>query len=620
MIQFRNIFHKYAQWITFGLFTLLLFIKMVTFHYEVFRSILISSIFTEPFEFIRFYLIKFIPALFFGAFVLISRVNKWWTIVVSFLIDVWCLCNIVYFKTYDMFLTIDDILLVNNMDGAWSSVLGYIDIGILSLFCGTIVWSIFVWYIHSYVGKRYWGWFLVSLLLVFGVSVGNNYYLFENFDTVADKETFEAENNWRKLERMNESDIFMRYSYKLINVPYMRTYYGVRSGEIDDYTFIQESKSSIQRSTILAYIPQILIRYCCRKHDNISALCLSNSEKEEINNYLYSTAIQDNSLLVKPKTNLILLLVESLEMWPIEHMVAGVNVTPFLSQLRHKEHVFYAGKMTSQALKGNSGDGQMIVNTGLLPISEGVACMSFGNNVYPNFAQFYDNSVIVNPWPHIWNQDTMAIRYGYKNLLECYAKTWTDGELLDTAYATISTKSQPFCAMIITSSTHTPFYGFENRLKFNDEVPVLMKRYLNCLNYTDSCVEAFCQHVWDNPKLTNSTIVITGDHTIFKSAMLNEFSDFIHRQHLSLESGENYTSMFIYSPLILGNHQYLDVCYQMDVYPTILGILDKKNIYWQGLGMDLLDSTTIRSCSEEDAYRLSNMIIKSDYFSTFSHN
>ena len=54
-------------------------------------------------------------------------------------------------------------------------------------------------------------------------------------------------------------------------------------------------------------------------------------------------------------------------------------------------NTLFAPNITSQVKHGVSGDGQMIVNTGLLPISQGSAAAKYGNNVFPNIAHFYQN-------------------------------------------------------------------------------------------------------------------------------------------------------------------------------------------------------------------------------------
>ena len=122
-------------------------------------------------------------------------------------------------------------------------------------------------------------------------------------------------------------------------------------------------------------------------------------------------------------------------------------------------------------------------------------------------------------------------------------------------------------------------------------------------------------------ELSQSMVVLTGDHTIFKSAMLEQFRDYALANNLSIASGESFCPLIIYSPQIEENIHIDDLCYQMDIFPTILHLIGCDNYYWHGFGVNLMDSAAInnRTISEEEAYRLSDLIIRSDYFRNYYH-
>ena len=54
----------------------------------------------------------------------------------------------------------------------------------------------------------------------------------------------------------------------------------------------------------------------------------------------------------------------------------------------------------------------------------------------------------------------------------------------------------------------------------------------------------------------------------------------------------------------------------MDIYPTILNLIDCENYYFKGFGIDLLNKEAYnnRPITEEEAFELSNKIIESNYF------
>lgn len=304
----------------------------------------------------------------------------------------------------------------------------------------------------------------------------------------------------------------------------------------------------------------------------------------------------------------------------INQKVDGVEITPFLNSLVSQQHVLYCDKIKSQTLAGNSGDGQMIVNTGLLPIKKGVACMQFYSNVYPNIASMYPSSFTINPWPHIWNQTAMSKRYGYKQLHEPKPnENWQDRDVLDRSTQLINKADTNFCAMNITISMHSPFTRVMNPLDISHHTPELLRKYMECVNYTDRCIQKFIEEQLSDTVKYNTTIVITSDHTIFKPAVLKDFEEYAKEHELSFANGENYCPLIIFSPQIKDNVKVNDVCYQMDVYPTIMHLIDCDEYYWKGFGVNILDSMARhnRPVTEKEAYELSDKLIRSNYFKNY---
>ena len=84
-------------------------------------------------------------------------------------------------------------------------------------------------------------------------------------------------------------------------------------------------------------------------------------------------------------------------------------------------------------------------------------------------------------------------------------------------------------------------------------------------------------------------------------------------------SCSNYCPLIIYSPEIEGNIHVTDTCYQMDVFPTILNLIGAEDYFWHGFGVNVMDSVARhnRPITEEEAYRLSDLMIRSDYFRNY---
>ncbi len=611
-----NIFKSFRQWLLpgnrltwaiFFLFAVLLFGKQIIFHWDAFHSLLISSLWRNPIAFYKFYMAKLLMPLFIASFVFISR-HRWWTILVSFLTDIWCMANLIYYKTYDSFLSVNDILLAGNMNGAWDSVTAYFDGYMVFLLFLSVIWSIFYNILPKTQPKRQWGVFGITLLLVYSLAILNNYFTYNaKFWASANSEAAqiaEAQEEWTNF--VNDHGIPQKAEW-LRYVPFYNLYKSACSvvtmgiGSMVGY---------VQEQSILSDFVAINVYQLFKQDMTGDIRTLSEEEQNLVDLFIYADSTQ-----LQPTNSLIVILVESLEDWPLHQEIEGQQIAPYLMQFKEQNHILYCEKIKSQALGGNSGDGQMIINTGLLPIRDGIACMHYGNNIYPNFAHFYTTSTVMNPWPQVWNQDTMSVRYAYTQMIEPYNTHWEDKQVLENSLCYLQENEPPMCLLAITVSMHCPFARVKNN-KVQTTAPTILNRYMQCLNYTDSCIGAFMNAVLQDTLLSQSTIVITGDHTIFKPAMLTEFHDYAVEQNLLIASGDNYCPLIIYSPKINGNVHITEECYQMDIFPTILHLIGCENYYWHGLGVDLLDEQARhhRTLLEQDAYHISDLLIRSNYF------
>ena len=113
-----------AAWCLFLLFAFSIFLKGIIFHWFCFHSVILSSLWHHPLEFVRFWGGKLVPALFLGSFVFIFR-NRIWTICAHVLVDTWLIANIFYYKANTLFLSYETMKMADNMNGFWDSLLAY---------------------------------------------------------------------------------------------------------------------------------------------------------------------------------------------------------------------------------------------------------------------------------------------------------------------------------------------------------------------------------------------------------------------------------------------------------------------------------------------------------------
>lgn len=554
-----------------------LFIKCILLHYISFGYIAVRSLWNEPQEFFSFYIIKLLPAVGIASLVFLTK-RKWWTVVVSLLVDIWIVANAIYVRSYGLFLTLDVIAMAGNLSGFTSSILAYVNWKVLIFFGITMMFAIFVWNIR--ITKRNYHLFLCAFLLT-GALV------------LLEKLTYTGK-------------VFPTHEPRLVQIQKIAT--GKSSASMSHY---------VESSSILHYFPTIFIYdayHTAYLKDATQSISFTEREQE-----ILQTIIRDEGTDT-PTSSLYILLVESLENWAIGLQdTNGMPVMPFLASLIKEQNVLYAKQIRSQALYGNSGDGQMLVNTGMLPVQSGAACMLYGKHTFPNIGHFYNNTLNVNAASNnVWNQYDMNHCYAYNHYVFPQGKIEiNDAEVFNLAKQNLPQSDEKICVQVITISTHVPFHPIGScSLQFEADMPETMQRYLVCAHYTDSCIADFVATLQKRNVYENASIVITGDHTIFKKSLLQEFQPFAQKYHYPVPDEESFCPLIIVSSNLSNRVEINEMCYQMDIFPTILHCIGVDDYYWKGFGVNLLDSTARKNrlISEEEAFTLSDKMIRSNYF------
>ena len=381
----------------FILFALVLFLKTMIFHWTCFHSVLISSLWKNPTEFFRFWGGKITPILFLGSFVFLSK-RYGWTIIVHVLTDIWLIANLFYYKANTLFLSVETMKMADNMSGFWGSLLTYMGWDIFIMPIITILYVAILLLLHLYRSpKREYPHFAITLVISIALMVFCNYAYGLCY---------------KKIEKKKK--IYAFPFGGVCSIVYEEPWTDFNGGHY------------IRSYSIISYFP------ACFVYSMLSTteehVLLSDSQEREISRYIQKIDV-DSPII--PKTNLILILFESLESWPLDS-VCGYAYMPYLQQLRQQEHVLYADKLHSQVRHGVSADGQMINVTGLLPISDGATCRLYGKNDYPNYAHFYNQSAIIDPCIGVWQQSIITYSYHFKELIEPKGgQHWGDKEVLE---------------------------------------------------------------------------------------------------------------------------------------------------------------------------------------------
>ncbi len=348
-----------------------------------------------------------------------------------------------------------------------------------------------------------------------------------------------------------------------------------------------------------------------------------------------------------PPCNFILIVVESLESWAIDYSQNGKYAMPYLHSLAAQSqcdscNVFYSPNLLSQVSVGHSSDGQMIILTGVLPLRNDVAAGQFYDNDYPTIFRAIEKKYntkkpfeITCDDAKMWNQGHTYIGYGFEKLygwtsfdpeekLDWYNR---DKPMFNMALDKISKSPEQYACMLVTLELHQPYdgpYKSNTWIDAADNLSVEARNYLAKAANTDRSIKEFIEGLKRIGRYENTVIAITGDH--YSYGMPNE------KRVAEERNTPHYLPLVVLnSPL--GSQYNEQIGGQIDIYPTLLDILGVEDYGWRGVGHSLLrpghpnaalncEGQMVGLSDEkvhnelEEAWKMSQIIIRSNYFAT----
>ena len=579
---------KHISTVAFAsIFALSIFMQLMLFHWQCFHSVIISSLWNDPSEFMLFYLPKVGIAIFAASFVFIIM-SRWWTVVVSYLLSIWELAELVYMRANHVPLDSWSITMVDNMEGFWNSVPLYFEPLDWALFGISTLLAIIV--LFGGIDKRSPALFTITLIVGLSCNAFTCILTWNKIETAHCSQLSELLLDDEVLPPGAEGH-HINFFISPFSLKMERQVYGGSEKYIYDYSALHA-----------------FVLVCKSLVINIEGKTTLSSLGEDLFN--------PEASIPYPDTHLIICLVESLESWALRP-----DVMPNLWRLKECNNAYFNPSVISEARRGTSADGQMIVETGLLPINGGAVCFRYPDNTFPSISKLFKQGEACALFPHslsVWNQDEMSPAYGI-DLEDNYTCSDDDTILFSKA---CELAEEYESVLFITGSTHSPFKKVCNKssLDLPDNMPQYMRDYLKSCNYFDESIGFFVDRILNDEVFQNTTIVITGDHTCFQDEKRSQFKQYCinNNQDYSVENAR--CPLIIISPKIRENIQNDNDIYQMDIYPTILQLIGCGQYCWKGFGVNIFDDTQIssREFTEEDAFSLSDKIISTNYFSDYS--
>lgn len=354
------------------------------------------------------------------------------------------------------------------------------------------------------------------------------------------------------------------------------------------------------------------------------------------------------------RNNCIVILAESLESWVLEREVEGQEITPYLNKLLQDSTTLYAPHMLTQVKGGRSIDAQLLLCAGMLPINSGTYSSLYADHTYGTLQKAMHqkknsrNYLLTIDKISTWNQGVIAYTFGTDTIIayhdfeltEAFGthKRTGDGSFLAQCRQKIENgeiwkNGENAYMQLVTYSGHSPFKLPEElkEIYFSDTIPQKMNDYMTTARYTDKAIGKFVEYLKTLPQYDETLIVITGDH----EGLAN------YRHELcEAPGGKGIVSDKTFTPFIVVNSpvgmRYDKVMGQIDMYPTLLNLLQLDDYYWKGLGQSILDPrkkgfaiSPLNEPEGEDAtpeeiafaqkgYDISDLMIRFDYLGKYA--
>lgn len=302
--------------------------------------------------------------------------------------------------------------------------------------------------------------------------------------------------------------------------------------------------------------------------------------------------------------NVILVQLESLNEFIIGKQIKGKEITPNLN--RFFDQSIYCTNMYNQGL-GTTADSEHTIATSLYPLENGRVFQKYFHNtwndlysileqngyytsfMHPNVNTFWNRYLVYHKGYNIKEYNDISV---YEDRGEMAGEFFSDEQFLVQSVPKLQSYENPFCAMLVTISTHIP-YRLDGITNLDEKLTIDVshiedeefRNYLLSCNFTDYSFGKFLQELEESNLLENSILVVYGDH----GAGLQNTEQI---QKLFVENGQNYTKWL---EKVEDTHVPFGIQWKgcqpskieravskIDVKPTILSLLGIKDTFSMG--------------------------------------
>ena len=311
--------------------------------------------------------------------------------------------------------------------------------------------------------------------------------------------------------------------------------------------------------------------------------------------------------VTEKRSNLLIVFAESLESWVLEKKVDGKEITPCLNSLLKEKSTLYAPNVLTQVKGGRSIDAQLMICSGLLPLMSGTYSSLYYDNTFYTLQKAmrglkHSRSYLLTiDKVSTWNQGAVARSFGTDTIISYHDFKMTEAfgthkRIGDASFfqqcrekierGEVWKLGESVYMQFVTYSGHAPFKLPDHlrTITFPASIPEKVADYMTTAHYTDKAIGDFVAYLKTLPQYKETIVVIVGDHEGLAS----------YRQELvgnpacrGLVSDKQLTPFIVLnSPVGMRYDKFMG---QIDIYPTLLNLMQLDAYRWHGLGQSILD-------------------------------
>lgn len=311
--------------------------------------------------------------------------------------------------------------------------------------------------------------------------------------------------------------------------------------------------------------------------------------------------------VTEKRSNLLIVFAESLESWVLEKKVDGKEITPCLNSLLKEKSTLYAPNVLTQVKGGRSIDAQLMICSGLLPLMSGTYSSLYYDNTFYTLQKAmrglkHSRSYLLTiDKVSTWNQGAVARSFGTDTIISYHDFKMTEAfgthkRIGDASFfqqcrekierGEVWKPGESVYMQFVTYSGHAPFKLPDHlrTITFPASIPEKAADYMTTAHYTDKAIGDFVAYLKTLPQYKETIVVIVGDHEGLASYRQELVDNPICR---GLVSDKQLTPFIVLnSPVGMRYDKFMG---QIDIYPTLLNLMQLDAYRWHGLGQSILD-------------------------------